>query len=175
MPFEGTRFFEAVQMFSDEIALKYLRCLWFYWKHTHCTGLPDDDDGLRELCKCTPDLWPRAKALIFDNEHFFKLEGGKWHQKRNRDFHAQLIAETVKRQAQTLPARLATGRVSKSVTEDVSTPVGLVFNQRALERIEARLDQLRGQKPFSRAKKKKEWNELHAERKRLMNLLGLKA
>jgi hypothetical protein len=176
MPFEGRRFFEAVQMFDDETSLKYLRALWFYWSHTHCEGLPDDDEGLRRLCQCDLGKWARLKGLIFDNDHFFKLENGKWHQHRCREVHANHVRAMLSRQAQTLPARIAAGNVSSNVTGDLTSPVVIVFHEKALARVEKRIETLRGQRPFAKGDKRaSELEEMKSERKRLMDILGLKA
>ena len=53
--------------------------------------------------------------------------------------------------------------------------VAAIQNQTALTRIEDRIKYLRGQAPLTEAKLKTEWNELCAERRRLMAILGFKA
>jgi len=85
MPFFGDDFSSAVKMFPKNIKWIYLDCLWHYWSHTHCSGLPNDDVLLRELCACELPEWVRIKGLIFDNDKFFVLQGGKWHQLRCRE------------------------------------------------------------------------------------------
>jgi uncharacterized protein YdaU (DUF1376 family) len=119
MPFDGTKFFEAVQMFDDETALKYIRALWFYWSHTHCTGIPNDEQGLRELLKCDLGKWARVKGLIFDNDKFFCLDCGKWHQKRCLKTYLKTMETIQKKQAQTEAARNAI-LVKKTVTSNVT-------------------------------------------------------
>lgn len=84
MPFYGDDFFSAVQMWDNGTVAMYVRCLWFYWSHAHCEGLPNDDDQLRTLCRCDMGEWGRTKGRIFDGDKFFVLDGGKWHQKRCR-------------------------------------------------------------------------------------------
>lgn len=82
MPFFGDDFSSAVRMFPKHIKWIYLDCLWHYWSHTHCSGLPNDDVLLRELCSCDLQDWVRVKGLIFDDDRFFVLQDGKWHQMR---------------------------------------------------------------------------------------------
>lgn len=121
MPFNGTVFFEAVQMFDDSTSLKYLRSLWYYWQHTHCEGLPNDDEGLRLLCKCDSQNWARTKGLIFDGKHFFVLENGKWHQSRCRKVYVKELERYQKNLQKTEPARnaaLVIRTVSGSVTDE---------------------------------------------------------
>lgn len=90
MPFYGSEFFQATQCMPDEVALKYLRCCWFYWSHTKCSGLRDDDGSLRRLCRCSCGEWPAVKEMIFNGE-FFTLEAGLWHQKRcQKEFKAAM-------------------------------------------------------------------------------------
>ena len=57
----------------------------------------------------------------------------------------------------------------------VNGNVAAIQNQTALTRIEDRIKYLRGQAPLTEAKLKTEWNELCAERRRLMTVLGFKA
>lgn len=176
MPFEGRRFFEAVQMFSDEIALKYLRVLWFYWSHTHCEGLPPDEEGLKDLCRCHNGDWDRCKRLIFDNDKFFVLEGGKWHQKRCREFYEKVL----KRQKQTEAAReVRHVSVTDTVTKIIPlSPSMIVFKEKYLGRVEKRIEQLKNQMPFDDTtageKLRAEYKDLKSERKTLMETLGMK-
>jgi len=147
MPFEGQRFFEAVQMFSDEIKLKYLQVLWFYWNHTKCSGINDDEEGLNELCRCSSGDFKRCRALIFDNDKFFKLVDGKWHQKRCYRFYQKVLD----RVNQTEKARKTPRKpkeqipVTNSVTEEyiykayplkVGKPAALKAIKRAMTKIE---------------------------------------
>ena len=81
MPLFGDDFSSAVRMFPKHIKWIYLDCLWHYWSHTHCSGLPNDD-VLLELCSCDLQDWVRVKGLIFDDDRFFVLQDGKWHQMR---------------------------------------------------------------------------------------------
>ena len=120
MPFDGRRFFEAVKGWPHDAALKYLIYLWHYWNHTHCDGLNDDDDYLRRLAECDLVDWRKVKGLIFDGEHFFKLEAGKWHQSRCKKVYFRELDRYQKNLAKTEPARnaaLVTKTVSSSVTD----------------------------------------------------------
>lgn len=123
MPFYGDDFFSACEMFGDSIGFKYLRCVWFYWSHCHCDGLPDDDEMLRNLCRCELTCWARTKGMIFDNDKFFKLENGRWHQKRAREewIHATDLLRL--KHNQTAAATAARRRASENVTSNVTSNV----------------------------------------------------
>lgn len=104
-PFYGNDFFQAVDGYSDAVIVGYLRALWHYWNHLHCSGVPDDDEYMRKICHCDQTVWLRTKGIIFDNERFFKLEDGKWHQgrmKKERDktisaYNAKVAAAAIAR------------------------------------------------------------------------------
>jgi len=184
LEFDPVAFDEATAMFNDEEKYKYIRCLRFYWYHTHCDGIVDDDMGMFELCHCKPENWMRLKGMIFDNDKFFYLEGGKWHQKRARKQYADKQNKLLKKQNQTADALWARGIVPSNVTlqtgsnvaSDVSPNVAAIMNERALRRVETRIETLRGQRPFPKGDKRiAELDEMKSERRRLMDLLGLKA
>lgn len=121
MTFDGTRFFEAVKGWPHDIGFKYLIYLWQYWKATHCTGLINDDEILRRMGECEIGGWQRIKSLIFDGEHFFYLENGKWHQKRCREFYQKSMITYQKNLAKTEAARnqsLVIKTVTSSVTDE---------------------------------------------------------
>lgn len=81
LPFYGNDFFAATDGLSEIATLAYLRALWHYWSHTHCTGLPEDDEYLRRVCRCQTQEWARTKGLLFDSDGpFFRLQQGRWHQ-----------------------------------------------------------------------------------------------
>jgi uncharacterized protein YdaU (DUF1376 family) len=175
LEFEPQSFFDATGMFTDDEKFKYLRCLVHYWYHTHAQGIFDDDDGLRQLCQCDADKWPRLKAMIFDGDKFFYLEGGKWHQKRARKSFQKRQLDLMKKQAQTMGARIASGHVTPTVTTPATlSGAMLIFKQNALARVEKRIDQIRANTPIE-AKHRPELLELKHERKNLMDELGLKA
>ena len=115
MDFDPVAFSQATGMFNDDEKWKYMRCLINYWYHQKTSGLPDDDAGLRELCNCDLSRWARLKGMIFDNDKFFYLENGKWHQKRARANYLKKQEDLIKRQAQTSIAR--TERTAQSVTK----------------------------------------------------------
>ena len=179
MGFDPVPFDEATSMFTDAEKYKYIRCLRFYWYHTHVEGIPNDDEGMRELCHCNQDEWPRLKSMIFDGDKFFFLENGRWHQKRARKNYLNKQQNLVKRQQQTAGARSVRWSVTESVTGHnghISANVAAIQNDHALTRVEKRLDILRGQKPFPRGDKRiTEFDELKTERSRLMAALNLKA
>ena len=177
LEFDPVPFDEATGMFNDEEKYKYVRCLRHYWYHTHVSGLPDDDAGLRELCRCDLQKWARLKAMIFDNDKFFFLENGRWHQKRARTAYLKKQQDLMKKQAQTMGARIAAGNLTLPVTKPVTlSGAMLIFKQNALKRVEDRMDVLRGRRPFSKGDKwSVEFDELKVERKKILGELGLKA
>jgi uncharacterized protein YdaU (DUF1376 family) len=115
MEFDPVVFEGATGMFNDDEKWKYLRCLIHYWYHSHVEGLPNDDEGLFQLCECKPERWMRLKGMIFDNDKFFHLENGKWHQKRARLNYLKKQADLIKKQDQTEPAREA--HLTKAATD----------------------------------------------------------
>lgn len=177
MDFDPVAFFEATAMFNDDEKFKYLRCLVYYWYHTRVEGIFDDDAGLQELCRCDVIQWPRLKKMIFDGDKFFYLEGGKWHQKRARKNFQKKQLDLMKKQAQTMGARIAAGNLTPPVTSPATlSGAMLIFKQNALARVEKRIDQIRGQMPLpADSKMRVEIAELRTERKNIMAELGLKA
>lgn len=91
LPFYGNDFFQALEGYPDTLIVSYLRALWHYWHHFHCEGLPDDDEYLLRVCRCEKATWARTKGVLFDNDRFFKLESGKWHQTRCRCEHDRAL------------------------------------------------------------------------------------
>lgn len=93
IPLYGIEFLAAVEGHSDAIGMGYLRAIVHYWSHTHCTGLKDEQEFLRRLCRIDREDWEAAMAIIFDNDRFFTLgEDGKWHQKRAAQEWAKSLA-----------------------------------------------------------------------------------
>jgi uncharacterized protein YdaU (DUF1376 family) len=177
MEFDPVPFDEATSMFTDSEKYKYIRCLRFYWYHTHVGGILNDDEGLRELCHCPPDKWPRLKKMIFDGDKFFFLENEKWHQRRARKNYMAKQQILVKRQQQTAGARSVRWPVTESVTSQnghISASVTAIQNEHALNRVERQIEKLRGRAPLS-AKDLGELKEMKTERTRLMSALNLKA
>lgn len=83
IPFHGDEFFTAVEGFEPIVSLGYLRAIWYYWSHTHCAGLKDDQNFLRRICRIEQSDWEEVMCVIFDNDQFFKLDNsGLWRQKR---------------------------------------------------------------------------------------------
>jgi hypothetical protein len=177
LEFEPQSFFSATEMFNDDEKFKYLRCLVHYWYHAHATGLPDDDKGLRELCRCDSEKWPRLKKMIFDGDKFFYLENGKWHQKRARKSFEKRQLDLMKKQAQTMGARIASGHVTQVVTKPAElSGAMLIFKQNCLARVEKRIEQIRGQFPLPKDSKLRiELADLKNERLAIMAELGMKA
>jgi uncharacterized protein YdaU (DUF1376 family) len=84
MPMFWPDFWQAVEGLDCKVIVAYQRCLTFYWFHTGCTGLPDDDERLRGICRLDNDEWTDWKKILFskDNDGFWFIKGGKWHNKR---------------------------------------------------------------------------------------------
>jgi uncharacterized protein YdaU (DUF1376 family) len=83
MRWDWNEFWHAVEGLPDHVIVGYQRALGYYYQHNHCTGLRNDDEFLRKLCRIDREFWPDARAIIFDNDKFFFLdEDGLWHQKR---------------------------------------------------------------------------------------------
>ena len=104
MPYYGGDFDSATKMWSREMRMSYLDCLWHYWSHTKCKGLPNDDDLLRRLCGCELREWARTKGLIFGGKPFFYLRRGKWHQNRSRKERADRLRISRRQMLRTLAA-----------------------------------------------------------------------
>ena len=85
--------------------------------------------------------------------------------------------DLMKRQAQTMGARIASGNLTTPVTSPVTlSGAMLIFKQNALARVEKRIDVIRGQMPLpSESKLRGELSDLKNERKNIMAQLGLKA
>lgn len=91
MPYYGDDFDSATKMWSREMRMSYLDCLWHYWSHTKCMGLPNDDEMLRRLCGCELREWVRTKGVLFGGRPFFYLRHGRWHQDRARKERAERL------------------------------------------------------------------------------------
>ena len=84
MPFFGRDFFNALEGLRECVVSGYLRALWYYWSHSHCSGLRDDRDFLRSICHISEADWTYAEPIIFgelfhlDNDHL-------WQQNRCRE------------------------------------------------------------------------------------------
>jgi hypothetical protein len=88
IPFYLSDFLQAVEGHRDSVAMGYLRAIWHYWKHTHCTGLDNDAEYLQRLIRCDSAEWARTGPIIFGS--FFTLGADKkWHQKRTLEIWTQ--------------------------------------------------------------------------------------
>ena len=54
---------------------------YHFWE---CAGLPDDPECLRRVCSVDTHDWERVRGVIFDDDRFFRLEGGLWHLRLDR-------------------------------------------------------------------------------------------
>jgi uncharacterized protein YdaU (DUF1376 family) len=117
MPTYGNDLFAAVEGYPDNIGMSYIRALWHYWHHTHCQGLPDDDDYLRRVCRQDLTNWYRVKGIVFNE--FFKLNGdGKWHQDRCRELYAEATDVYTRRVARAANAR---ANITTDTSPDINT------------------------------------------------------
>lgn len=107
MPFDGSAFFDACSALPDDVALKYLRIIWFYWSHKGCKGLLNDDTTLRAIARCELHDWTMVKQLLFSSGEFLTYEDGLWHQNRARKMYAVQSALLAQKKAQTDAARKA--------------------------------------------------------------------
>ena len=86
MPFHFRVFFEATDGQPDYVGYAYLRAICHYWGHKCCTGLDNDDESLRAICRVDESKWPRVKAFVFNNRDCFALDhNGLWQQKRAQE------------------------------------------------------------------------------------------
>ena len=124
LKFYGSDFFEAVNGYSDAVCAAYLRALWHYFKHTHCDGLPADDDYLRRICRCDLANWAAVGGIVFGR--FFQLIDGKWHQERCREEYLDALDQYKRQVNRTAKARAnnpCNGPVAAPVTAPVTGPV----------------------------------------------------
>jgi uncharacterized protein YdaU (DUF1376 family) len=81
IPLYGNEFLAAVRGHPSCVAIGYLRALWYYWHHSHCSGIKNEDGFMRRICELGNDEWEVAQTVIFGD--FFQLgEDGLWHQGR---------------------------------------------------------------------------------------------
>lgn len=184
MPFFGGMFFDAVEGYSDAVAIGYIRALWHYWNHTHCQGLPDEDEYLRRICRCDSQQWARTKGVIFDNQFFFCKNGTHWHQKKAKELHAKEIELYNRRVAWAENARIqkAQSNVNPDIKPNVSPSVTAINSRAELERVEKRIEEIRQQgtlvagSPMRYStKQKSEMIALKDRREELKKLLGFVA
>lgn len=116
MPVYGNDLLAALDGYDDGIGMSYVRSLWHYWHHTHCEGLPNDDDYLRRVCRQELTSWARVRGIVFGQ--FFKLEGGRWHQARCRDVFLEASTAYNNRAAGAAAARAA--RAASDSNSDIN-------------------------------------------------------
>lgn len=180
MPFFGSNFFDAVEGYPVEVAMAYLRAIWKYWNHTHCQGLRNDDRYLREICHCTVDQWEQFKGIIFDNEHFFCLNGdGNWHQKRAKDIHDREVELYRKRVAWAANARhsKANPNINPNINNGALSPAQIVLFDRELQTVVAKMKTIRdgysSHQPWASGDRER-FEQLRARRDELKELLNVK-
>ena len=127
MPYYGSDFEGAMRPYRREVKWSYMAALWYYWHHTHCAGLNDDDEQLRLICECPECDWARTRGVLFSGPPFFYLEGGKWHQKRSseeweasQELYAKRIRQTAAATAARLKPEIQSDNVTNNVTSDVT-------------------------------------------------------
>lgn len=90
MPYYGATFEAALKGYSAQVKWAYLAACWHYWHHTHCEGLPADDEYLRSVCDCSLDQWARVRGVIFSGLPFFHIDAsGKYQQKGCREIYIE--------------------------------------------------------------------------------------
>ncbi len=94
MPFYWDDFWQSVKGQGNDTIVAYQRCLWHYWKHTHCAGLENDDEFLRLLSEIEITKWVRTRGILFDSGKFFSMgEDGFFHQKRAAQEYAKAVEQ----------------------------------------------------------------------------------
>ena len=84
IPLYGNDFFSAIEGHDEATGLAYLRALWHYWRETHTTGLPNDDEYLRKICRVKSGKWKKIKPFLFGK--WFVLDSENlWQNKRARE------------------------------------------------------------------------------------------
>lgn len=79
-------FWQAVQGLDNDTIVAYERAFTFYYHHSHCAGLRDDDEYLRRLCQSDKSKWQEIRDVVFDNDKFMTQDAnGLWHQKRTEE------------------------------------------------------------------------------------------
>lgn len=93
MPFDWPKFQASTPGMRREIKWSYFNAICaYFWGD--CQGLENSDECLRITCECfEPADWARTKGAIFGP--FFRLENGRWHQKRAREEYDKAM-ETIR-------------------------------------------------------------------------------
>lgn len=106
-PFYAIQFWQAVEGLPDFVITGYLRAITYYWCNTHCSGLRDERDFLRRVCRVDPENWDEACAAIFDNDRFFTLVDGQWQQRKAQELWREAESAYDKRCRRTKEATAA--------------------------------------------------------------------
>src|SRR5574343_1362121 len=88
MPLYVSDFVLATVHLESQAVGAYILALCAYWDG-HCTGLVDEQNELQSICRCRDQDWSRVSGQIFGR--LFKLEDGRWHQKRAREEYAAAL------------------------------------------------------------------------------------
>jgi len=99
----------------------YVLMIGAYWRRGG--PLPDDDEALRNICRCQATDWARCKGTLRD---LFQVESGEWRHKRIDREIEEATANKLANQARTAAATAARHR---NVTDNVTTIVtsGVTF------------------------------------------------
>jgi hypothetical protein len=112
---------------------------------------------------------------VREQQQAFRLnrsQSGKDGAKKRWHSHGSAIAQPMAKHS--TPTPTPTPIKTHARSGGVSKSVEAINNRTALERVEVKIKELRGQFPLTDAKLKNEWNELKTERARLMAALGFK-
>lgn len=72
-------FFATVQAYPVTVAGAYILALCKYWE-AGSVGLPDDQEDLQKLCRCSGPEWRKLGLVVF-GKLFVKDAGGLWREK----------------------------------------------------------------------------------------------
>lgn len=78
----------VVEAMSAEQVGAYIRLLCKAWRETPCGTIPDDDEVLARWARLPAKKWIAARDRVLAA---FKLQDGRWHQKRMKQTYSELV------------------------------------------------------------------------------------
>lgn len=175
-PMNPTKYLIDTSWCDHHTEVAHFRMIMTYYS----IGSPPKDD-IEEIRKVGKIPLPDYMRVIGNLERLgWSRVNGEW---RHGRIEATLAAEKkklMKQKEQTAPARAAALSVTDRAAQPVTlSPSEIVFNERYLKRVEARIEHIRSQKPFEKNAEgdalRVELVELKVERKMVMARLGMKA